>query len=81
MDYSKLIDLETYEKKREAILKFTNGDKARTTAFMDSHAELELLGYFAGWCGPLQRIGDHESRYFFHGLFVEISRDLVTTID
>ncbi len=48
MDYSEYIG-EEYEKKREVMLKFLKGDKARTTELMDVDIEQYLLNEYGDW--------------------------------
>lgn len=48
LDYSELID-EAYEKKREAMVKFTNNDVARASEIMDVDTEVELIREYSHW--------------------------------
>lgn len=43
LDYSELIDEEEDEKKREAVMKYTGRDPARTTTIMDTFTENRML--------------------------------------
>lgn len=75
-DYSEWIDQEEYEKKREAMLKWTNGDVARTTDIMDIDTEFGLLSEYWCWAGDnAESAVNSESRQFFKGLHQELYRD------
>lgn len=75
LDYSEWIG-EKYEKKREAMLKWTNGDVARTTDIMDVDTEFDLLWEYKGWAEDHAHSAvDSESRKFFEGLGLEVGRD------
>lgn len=39
-----LLDLEDYEKRRDAILKYSSGDPAKATEFLDLYDEVIILG-------------------------------------
>lgn len=40
---------EQYEKKREAVLEYTEGDRAKTTGFLDTHTECMCLLIYEQW--------------------------------
>lgn len=48
LDYSDLIG-EEYEKKREAVLKFTGFEAGRTTEILDANIEYDLLSMYNDW--------------------------------
>lgn len=78
LNYSALIG-EEYEKRRDAILKYTGGDVARTTKIMDAHAESVLLLKYLSWALTERRdareIGDVETAGFMDGLCEELYID------
>ena len=70
---------EEYEKKREACLKYTCGDVARTTTILDLSVEWDLLDMYHDWIASNvqeARIEDDDIRAeFFEGLDEEVLRD------
>lgn len=67
---------EAYEKKREAMLKFLKGDKARTTDLMDIEMEKDLLEDYLEWSGEeWQDARGSRAKIFFHGLYDEVEAD------
>lgn len=79
LDYSELID-EAYEKKREAMVKFTNNDVARATEIMDVDTEVELLQEYSDWVAAnannAEFEDDSERAAFFDRLRSEVMFDL-----
>lgn len=80
LNYTKLID-EEYDKKREAALKFTDGDVAKTTGIMDYHTEIELVRMQKDWAGLTALfLKDPESKSFFAELVEELEEDWRETL-
>ena len=75
-DYSHLIGQE-YEKQREAVLKYTRSDVARTTGIMDAYAEMESDKMYERWL--LENVDDCTleagALRFYRGLLEELKFD------
>lgn len=78
LDYSELID-EEYEQKRKAYLKYTGGDSAKTTQFLDTSIELDLLHMYGDWvyfhCSSNDEGCDPPPAAFYRALSNEIYID------
>ena len=74
-DYSQWIEDE-YEKKREAMLEFMEGNRAATTDMMDIDTELELSIQYWCWAADNGRAAeDDRCRSFFEGLAHELGEE------
>lgn len=73
--YNDLIG-EEFEKKREAVLKYTKDDRASTTEILDIGVEYDLLETYRDWAWDnVNHAGgsvDYERASFFAGLYREV---------
>lgn len=77
--YNELIDKE-YEKKHEAVLKYTKDDRVEATKILDIDMEYNLTRMYSHWLESdvqdAQNSHDPERVSFFAGLFIEVRGDL-----
>lgn len=75
LDYAPTIG-EEYEKKKEAVMKFTGNDVARTTEIMDATVEEHLLWEYWEWCSDQDdETTGSDAKQFFADLWEEVNKE------